>query len=57
MDNENSQIIDNICDYAEKKKIKALLHEYLRRLILEKPADPLSFLIKTIQEDPVSYEE
>jgi hypothetical protein len=57
MDNENVEIIDNICNYAEKKRIKDLLHEYLRRLIVEKPSDPLNFLIKTIQEDPFNYEE
>jgi hypothetical protein len=54
MNIENEEIIDSICNYAEKYQIKALLQEYLRRLILAKPADPLNFLIKTILENPVT---
>jgi hypothetical protein len=53
MDVKGSQvIIDGICDYCEKKQIKELLQEYMKRLVLEKPQDPISFLIKTIDENP-----
>jgi hypothetical protein len=50
---EEEGIIDQICDYAERKQIKALLQEYLKRIILEKPNDPISFLEKTIKNDPI----
>jgi hypothetical protein len=49
---EEDQIVDQICEYAEKSQIKALLQEYLKRLVLEKPEDPLEFLIKSISSDP-----
>ncbi len=52
MDKENQETIDHICTYAEQHKIKAILQEYLRRLVVDKPADPLSYLIKTVQENP-----
>jgi hypothetical protein len=53
MDNENDEIIEEICKYAEKYAIKDMLQEYLKRVILAKPADPVAFLIKTIEENPV----
>ena len=49
---EDEAIIDGICEYAEKNQIKALLQEYMKRIILEKPEDPLLFLQKTIKESP-----
>jgi hypothetical protein len=53
MDVKGSQvIIDNICDYCEQNRIKELLQEYMKRLVLEKPQDPIAFLIKTIDENP-----
>lgn len=52
MNGENEEIIDGICNYAEKHHIKSLLQEYLRRIILAKPADPVNFLIKSITENP-----
>ena len=48
-------IIDDICDYCERKRIKDLLQEYMKRLVLEKPQDPIGFLIKTIDENPFEY--
>jgi hypothetical protein len=32
--------------------MKAMLQEYMKRLILEQPADPLNFLINSIKEKP-----
>lgn len=32
--------------------MKAMLQEYMRRLILEQPVDPLNFLIDSIKEKP-----
>ncbi|RYH31111.1 hypothetical protein EON65_03425 [archaeon] len=52
MNTENQEVIDQICDYAETNQIKEMLQEYLKRIILSRPADPVSFLIKSILEDP-----
>eukprot|EP00981_Chlorochromonas_danica_P000872 scaffold211_cov168-Ochromonas_danica.AAC.13 len=49
---ENEEIINGICDYAQQHHIKALLQEYLRRVVLNKPSDPVQFLLKTISENP-----
>ncbi len=49
---ENEQIIDEICNYAKEYQIKEMLQEYLKRIILAKPNDPVKFLIQTIQEKP-----
>lgn len=49
---EQNAIIDGICDYVEKYEIKELLKEYLRRVVVEKPEDPLQYLIQSIIEDP-----
>lgn len=54
MDNKiNEEIIDTICDYCEQKNVKGILQEYMKRLILEQPDDPIAFLLKTIEEQPV----
>lgn len=29
-----------------------MLQEYMKRLVLEQPADPINFLIKSISENP-----
>lgn len=60
MDTENKEIIDGICSYAEQARIKEILAEYLRRLVVEKPADPLNFLLRSVREhpyDPTGVEE
>ncbi len=38
--------------YAVKVQVKELLAEYLRRVLLEKPTDPVQFLIQQIKERP-----
>jgi hypothetical protein len=53
MDIEGNQtIINEICDYCEEQQIKELLGEYLKRIVVNKPKDPIKFLIRTIQENP-----
>ena len=52
MYSEDDAIIGEICDYAEKYQVKEMLQEYLKRIILEKPDNPLEFLLKSIQKDP-----
>ena len=48
----NNSVVDEICKYAEEKEIHALLKEYMRRLIVEQPQDPLKYLITSIEEKP-----
>ena len=50
--NNNTEVIEEICGYVEEYDIKNMLQEYLKRLIVEKPQEPLKFLIRTITEDP-----
>ena len=52
METENEDIITSICAYAETYQIKELLKEYLKRVVLAKPKDPVQFLIDTIKKDP-----
>jgi hypothetical protein len=49
---EEAIIIDDICNYAESNHIKEMLQEYLRRIIVDKPKDPLNYLLATIKEKP-----
>eukprot|EP00599_Poterioochromonas_sp_BG-1_P016318 CAMPEP_0173160446 /NCGR_PEP_ID=MMETSP1105-20130129/17842_1 /TAXON_ID=2985 /ORGANISM="Ochromonas sp., Strain BG-1" /LENGTH=68 /DNA_ID=CAMNT_0014079337 /DNA_START=32 /DNA_END=238 /DNA_ORIENTATION=+ len=53
----NQEIINEICDYCEEQQVKALLGEYLKRIVLAKPKDPIKFLMKSIQEDPYDPRE
>lgn len=50
--NGEGEIIDEICDYAEKYEIRQMMQEYMRRLILEQPKEPLKWLIKEITDNP-----
>ena len=38
--------------YALKAGVKELLEEYLKRVLLEKPKDPLQYLIEEIKNNP-----
>jgi hypothetical protein len=49
---DDEEIIDKICDYATKYQVKELLQEYLKRIVVDKPADPVAYLIQSIQENP-----
>ena len=37
---------------GKEKKVKELLQEYLKRIIVQKPEDPLAFLLENIKEKP-----
>lgn len=50
---DDDEIIDKICNYAQEYHIKELLQEYLKRIIIEKPKDPIAFLINEIITNPV----
>jgi hypothetical protein len=50
--NANDKVVDEICKYAEEKEIHSLLKEYMRRLVVEQPREPLKFLISSIAEKP-----
>lgn len=57
MQTDDDEIINKICDYAEQYQVKDMLQEYLKRVILAKPRNPVEFLIKTIQENPYTLPE
>ena len=48
----NAEIIGEICEYSLKYEIKEMLGEYLKRLVMNKPDEPLKFLLRQIQENP-----
>lgn len=45
-------ILNGIVAYADQKDVKGLLKEYMRRLIIDQPDDPIKFLISSITENP-----
>jgi len=49
---DEEAIIGDICGYAEKYETRMMLEEYMRRLIVEQPKEPLKFLIKEITNNP-----
>ena len=49
---DSEEIIDSICSYAERHAIKALLREYMKRVVLQRPADVKAFLIESIEREP-----
>ena len=48
----NQEIINEICNYCEEHQIKELLGEYLKRVVINKPSDPVKYLIQQVQEKP-----
>ncbi len=46
------EVTSNICSYAEKYQIKELLQEYMKRIILERPKEPVKFMLKQVTENP-----
>jgi len=46
------EVTSNICNYAEKYQIKELLQEYMKRIILERPKEPVKFFLKQVTENP-----
>lgn len=52
MNTQEDAIIDEICGYAEKYEIREMMQDYMRRLILEQPKEPLKWLIKEITDNP-----
>jgi len=49
---DEEAIIGDICTYAEKYETRKMLEDYMRRLIVEQPKEPLKFLIKEITNNP-----
>lgn len=49
---DDEEIISNICTYSNEHEVKEIMKEYLKRLILAKPDDPVAFLIESIENDP-----
>ena len=45
-------LMEHMSIFAEQRKVRDLLREYLRRVILERPVDPVSFLLEEIRDRP-----
>ena len=39
-------------NYYEEKNIKPMLQHYLKKIIVDKPSDPLTYLKNAIETDP-----
>ena len=46
-------LMEEMSLYAEQMQIKPLLQQYLQRLVLAKPLDPIAFLIDEINNEPI----
>eukprot|EP00640_Fibrocapsa_japonica_P006680 CAMPEP_0113941356 /NCGR_PEP_ID=MMETSP1339-20121228/7289_1 /TAXON_ID=94617 /ORGANISM="Fibrocapsa japonica" /LENGTH=171 /DNA_ID=CAMNT_0000945475 /DNA_START=125 /DNA_END=640 /DNA_ORIENTATION=+ /assembly_acc=CAM_ASM_000762 len=49
---KNEILMEEMALYAEKYSIQALMQEYMQRLVLSKPSDPVKFLIEEISKRP-----
>mmetsp|Transcript_34925 Transcript_34925/g.46162 ORF Transcript_34925/g.46162 Transcript_34925/m.46162 type:complete len:172 (+) Transcript_34925:130-645(+) len=54
---KNEILMEEMALYAEKHDVQGMLKEYMGRLVLSKPSDPIAFLIKEIKKDPFSPPE
>ena len=45
-------LMEEMSIYALKAGVKELLEEYLKRVLVEKPKDPLQYLIEEIKNNP-----
>jgi hypothetical protein len=44
--------MDAAVDYAKSAEVSDFLQHYLKKVILEKPDDPIAFLLEQIESDP-----
>lgn len=48
----NEVLMEDMAMYAERMDVNGMMQAYLRRVLLEKPADPIQFLIDEITARP-----
>ncbi|KAJ1451369.1 hypothetical protein M885DRAFT_620847 [Pelagophyceae sp. CCMP2097] len=48
----SARLMEHMSIFASETQIKALLSEYMRRVVLQQPADPVQFLIDEITRNP-----
>eukprot|EP00619_Florenciella_sp_RCC1007_P003465 CAMPEP_0205905856 /NCGR_PEP_ID=MMETSP1325-20131115/1596_1 /ASSEMBLY_ACC=CAM_ASM_000708 /TAXON_ID=236786 /ORGANISM="Florenciella sp., Strain RCC1007" /LENGTH=164 /DNA_ID=CAMNT_0053271807 /DNA_START=90 /DNA_END=584 /DNA_ORIENTATION=+ len=51
-DAQSAVLSEEMSIFADQTHVKEMLHEYLRRVLLNKPDDPISFLMDEIKRDP-----
>ena len=51
-DGKSAVLSEEMSIFADQTHVKEMLHEYLRRVLLSKPDDPISFLMEEIKKDP-----
>ena len=49
---ESARLMETMSIFATQHQVKALLEEYMRRVVARKPVDPVAFLIDEITENP-----
>ncbi|CAN0219787.1 unnamed protein product [Ascophyllum nodosum] len=49
---ENEVLMEEMVIYAQKIDLQGMMQEYLRRVLLHKPKDPIAFLIDEIKMNP-----
>ncbi|CAN0102172.1 unnamed protein product [Scytosiphon promiscuus] len=49
---DNVVLMEDMALYAEKIDLQGMMQEYLRRVLLSKPADPIAFLATQIKKNP-----
>ena len=57
LSNPSTGTLDDLSKFAYDSSIADLLKEYLDRVVTSKPDDPVSFLIKQIEETPFVPEQ
>lgn len=47
---EKAKYVQNLNDYMEKKRVYPVLEDLYKQLLLDKPENPIQYLIKHLQE-------
>lgn len=50
-------LMEDMSIFADQTAIKEMLGEYMRRLVLARPDDPVEFLLREIEQNPVLIEK
>lgn len=48
----SAELMQHMSIFAEQARVKMLLQEYMRRVVLRKPQDPIAYLINDISKNP-----
>ncbi|KAJ8610020.1 hypothetical protein CTAYLR_006649 [Chrysophaeum taylorii] len=54
---DSAELMEHMSIFADQHNVKTLLKEYMRRVVVERPQDPITFLITQIRSNPYVPEE